>query len=54
MFEATAEEEDGDEEEEDEVGMQDCLFHSREITRKFASFNYYLSRILKIMRNDFL
>ncbi len=27
MFEATAQEEDGDEEEEDEVGMQDCLFH---------------------------
>ncbi len=27
MFEATAEEDDGDEEEEDEVGMQDCLFH---------------------------
>ncbi len=27
MSEATAEEEDGDEEEEDEVGLQGCLFH---------------------------
>ncbi len=56
MFEATAEEDDGDEDEEDEVGMETVSFpHMSQDYQEIciASFKYYLERTPKLLRCDF-